>query len=46
MPSRTGDLSAHTWSAIEAIALDHPDATVRLIAGAYDTFEQEADAVA
>lgn len=46
IPSRAAGLSAHTWSAIEAIALNHPDATVRLITGAYETFERDAEAVA
>ena len=42
---RTCDLGARTWSAIEAVAREHPDATVRLIADAYDTFEEEIGGV-
>ena len=45
IPARTGDLGARTWSAIEAVAREHPDASVRLIADAYDTFERETTAV-
>jgi hypothetical protein len=41
-PPRTGDLSAETWSTIDAIAREHPEATVRLISDAFDTFERES----
>lgn len=46
MPSRTFEFGAQTWAAIEAIAHEHPEAAVRLIADAYDTFEREYGEVA
>ena len=40
-PSRWIGLGDKTFSAIEAIAEEHPDATVHHIAGAYDAFDSE-----
>ena len=40
-PSRWIGLGDQTFSAIEAIALEHPDATVDHIADAYDAFDRE-----
>ena len=41
-PHRTGELTEETWSAIDAIAREHPEATVRLISDAFETFERES----
>jgi hypothetical protein len=43
-PSRWIGLGDQTCTAIEAIAQDHPDATVALIADAYDAFDREHSA--
>jgi hypothetical protein len=40
-PSRWIGLGDKTFSAIEAIAQEHPDATANHIAGAYDAFARE-----
>ena len=45
-PSRADHLSAAAWTAIDAVAREHPDALVGLIADAYDAFEVEGRAVA
>ncbi|TPG31651.1 hypothetical protein EAH80_22105 [Mycobacterium hodleri] len=34
-PHRTGELTEETWSAIDAIAREHPEATVWLISDAF-----------
>ncbi|TPG37085.1 hypothetical protein EAH80_04295 [Mycobacterium hodleri] len=41
-PHRTAELTEETWSAIDAIAREHPEATVRLISDAFETFERES----
>ncbi len=40
-PSRWNGLGDQTFGAIDAIAREHPDATVDCIADAYDAFERE-----
>ncbi len=40
-PSRWTGLGEQTCSALEAIAREHPDATVDHIADAYDAFDRE-----
>ena len=41
MPSHTGYFGRATWSAIEAIARQHPEAETVLISDAYDAFDLE-----
>lgn len=40
-PSRWVGLGGDTYSAIDAVAQEHPDATVNHIADAYDAFARE-----
>lgn len=46
IPSARGDFGMATWSAIEALARQHPEAEAVLISDAYDAFEQEHGRVA
>ena len=46
MPPRYCRFGPLTWSAIEAIAQDHPEASASLIADAYDIFRRENSAAA
>ena len=43
-PSLGIGLGEQTWTAIEAVAREHPDATVEQIADAYDAFAREHEA--
>jgi hypothetical protein len=43
-PSRSTGLGAETYAAIDAVAQEHPDATVCHIADAYDAFALEHSA--
>lgn len=41
VPAHDTGLGPHTFSAVTAVAQDHPDATAELIADAYDAFHRE-----
>ena len=41
LPTHTGYFGRATWSAIEAIARQHPEAETGLISDAYDAFDLE-----
>jgi hypothetical protein len=44
MPPRYYEFGPLTWSAIVAIASEHPEASAELIANAFDSFERESSA--
>lgn len=46
MPPLAVNLGVGSCAAIEAIALQHPEAAIELIADAYDIFEREIDIAA
>lgn len=40
-PKASANLGDKTFAAVDAVALEHPDATADLIAAAYDAFDRE-----